>query len=121
MVRNQKSKSPKKSRPGSLLSPESMGGITADKGFDFQTRYAACHVPVWLLEAAFHQLFYEGTGDIDISYQEGGRSSKTHIQVKDHDVAPAEFKEVVAYFQKLDAGMAGVYNCFKLVCPSLSA
>jgi hypothetical protein len=98
-----------------------MGGITADKGFDFQTRYAACHVPIWLLEEAFHQLFYEGTGDIDISYQESGRSSKIHIQVKDHEVAPAELKEVVAYFQSLDAGMPGVYKCFKLVCPSLSA
>jgi len=53
---------------GSLLSPESMGGITAGKGFDFQTRYTACHLPVWLLEGAFHQLFFEGTGDIDIRY-----------------------------------------------------
>lgn len=104
-----------------MLSPESMGGITADKGFDFQTRYAACHVPMWLLEAAFHQLFYEGTGDIDISYQESGKSSKIHIQVKDHEVAPAEFKQVVAYFQKLDADMQGVYKCFKLVCPTVSA
>ena len=109
------------SRPGSLLSPESMGGITAGKGFDFQTRYAACQLPVWLLEAAFHQLFYEGTGDIDLRYQEGGHSSRIHIQVKDHEVAPAEFKEVVAHFRKLDTDWAGVYKCFTLVCPSLAA
>jgi hypothetical protein len=121
MAGNKKPKSPRKARPGSLLSPESMGGITADKGFDFQTRYAACHVPMWLLEAAFHQLFYEGTGDIDISYRESGQSSKSHIQLKDHEVAPSEFKQVIVYFQSLDAGMPGVYKCFKLVCPSLSA
>ncbi len=48
-------KKPKKSRsrPGSLLAPEAMGGIIAGKGFDFQTRYAACYVPVWLLKEAF--------------------------------------------------------------------
>ena len=106
---------------GSLLSPESMGGITAGKGFDFQTRYTACHLPVWLLEGAFHQLFFEGTGDIDIRYSEDGRSVRVHIQVKDHDVTPAEFKEVIAHFQRLDKGLDGVYKCFTLVCPSLSA
>jgi hypothetical protein len=98
-----------------------MGGITAGKGFDFQTRYAACHLPVWLLKAEFHQLFYEGTGDIDIRYQDSGQSSRTHIQIKDHEVAPAEFKEVVAHFRKLNADLHGVYKCFTLVCPSLSA
>ena len=60
-----------KARPGSLLSPEAMGGITAGKGFGFQTRYAVCQLPVWLLDPAFHQLFHEGTGDIDIRYAKG--------------------------------------------------
>ena len=86
-----------------MLSPEAMGGITASKGFGFQTRYAACQLPVWLLDATFHQLFHEGTGDIDIRFQEGERSSRIHVQVKDHNVAPAEFGEVVAHFQKRDA------------------
>ena len=105
---------------GSLLSPEAMGGITASKGFGFQTRYAVCQLPVWLLDPAFHQLFHEGTGDIDIRFQEGERSSRIHVQVKDHNVAPAEFCEVVAQFQKRDAEFAGIYTCFTLVCPSLS-
>src|SRR5713226_1874914 len=103
--------------PGSLLSPESMGGITAGKGFDFQTRYAACHLPVWLLEGTFHQLFFEGTGDIDIRYAERGQSSRVHLQIKDHDVGPGEFKTVVADFQRLDTGLPGVYRHFTLVCP----
>jgi hypothetical protein len=109
-----------KARPGSLLSPEAMGGITASKGFGFQTRYAVCQLPVWLLDPAFHQLFHEGTGDIDIRFQEGERSSRIHVQVKDHNVAPAEFCEVIAQFQKRDAEFAGIYTCFTLVCPSLS-
>jgi hypothetical protein len=107
--------------PGSLLSPESMGGITAGKGFDFQTRYAACQLPVWLLEPPFHQLFYEGTGDIDIRYEEPGQTSRIHIQVKDHEVTLAEFKGVIAHFRSLDAGLPGIYKCFRLVCPSLAA
>ena len=45
-------RSRKASRSGSLLSPEATGGITAGKGFDFQTRYAACQLPVWLLQKA---------------------------------------------------------------------
>jgi len=106
---------------GSLLAPESMGGITAGKGFDFQARYAACHLPVWLRDGSFHQLFFEGTGDIDIRYDEGGQSSRVHIQVKDHEVAPAEFKVVIAHFRRLDAELPGIYKGFTLVCPSLSA
>lgn len=105
---------------GSLLSSESMGGINAGKGFDFQMRYTACRLPGWLLEGAFHQLFYEGTGDIDIRYVEGGRSERVHIQVKDHEVAPAEFKEVIAHLRSLDQAQGGLYKCFTLVCPTLS-
>lgn len=118
-ARNPRTRS--KSRPGSLLAPESMGGITAGKGFDFQTRYAACHLPVWLLETAFHQLLYEGTGDVDIRYQEGGQSSRVHIQIKDHEVAPSEFKEVIRHFEQMNVGMPGVYRCFTLACPTLAA
>src|ERR1700687_180636 len=103
------------------LAPEAMGGITAGKGFYFQTRYAACHLPVWLLEGSFHQLFFEGTGDIDIRYAESGQSSRVHIQVKDHEVAPAKFKVVIAHFRRLDTDLPGIYKCFTLVCPSLSA
>ena len=40
--------------------------------------------------------------------------------MKDHTVAPAELREVVAQFQKRDAEFAGIYSCFILVCPSLS-
>lgn len=107
--------------PGSLLSPDAMGGINAGKGFDFQTRFTACQVPVWLLEVAFHQLFYEGSGDVDLRYSEGGKSSRIHIQVKDHDVALAELRGVVEHFRELDSSLPDTYKCFTLVCPSLSA
>src|SRR5438046_743702 len=71
---------------GSLLSPTAMGGIVGGKGFDFQTRYAVCHLPLWLQDGAFHQILAEGTGDIDIRYVENGKSRRKHIQTKDHEV-----------------------------------
>ncbi|HUO00715.1 MAG TPA: dsDNA nuclease domain-containing protein [Bradyrhizobium sp.] len=104
-----------------MLSVEAMGGINAGKGFDFQTRFTACSLPVWLLEAAFHQLFYEGTGDIDVRFNVPGRVERVHIQVKDHEVTPAEFREVIANFKRLDGEQSGLYKCFTLVCPTLSA
>ena len=110
-----------KARRGSLLSPEAMGGINALKGFDFQTRFAACHVPVWLLQSAFHQIFYEGTGDIDVHFRdENGQSTRIHFQVKDHEVSPAEFRDSLDHFRELDQALPGVYKCFTLVSPSLS-
>jgi SMODS-associated and fused to various effectors sensor domain/Cap4 dsDNA endonuclease len=107
--------------PGSFLAPESMGGINAGKGFDFQTRYAACGVPRWLLEAAFHQLVHEGAGDIDLRYSRDGKSSRTFMQVKDHDVQPAELKEVIEQFIARDAASPDAFQCFTVVCQSLSA
>jgi hypothetical protein len=106
--------------PGSLLSPAAMGGIIAGDGFDFQTRFAACGIPRWLLEDAFYQLLFEGTGDIDIRYVEDGKSTRTHIQVKDHDVQPGELKTVLEQFRTIDAEKRDTYKWFTIVCPSLS-
>lgn len=106
---------------GSLVSPAAMGGIVGAKGFDFQTRYAVCHLPLWLQDRAFHQIFSEGTGDIDIRYVESGKSTRKHIQTKDHEVSPSEFKEVIETFRGFDKGLPGVYQQFTLACPSLSA
>jgi hypothetical protein len=106
--------------PGSLLSPDAMGGLNAGKGFDFQTRYTVCHLPIWLKDGAFHQLFTEGTGDIDIRYVEDGKSRRKHIQTKDHDVGPSEFKEVIEAFRGFDERMPDIYEEFRLACPSLS-
>jgi hypothetical protein len=60
-------------------------------------------------------------GDIDIRFTEAGKSSRIHIQVKDHDVQPAELRTVVEQFVRLDTDLPDTYKCFTLVCPSLSA
>jgi hypothetical protein len=120
---SKKSNKPKKSRfrPGSLLAPEATGGIAAGKGFDFQTRYAACYVPVWLLKEAFQHLLFEGTGDIDVHYTEAGKVTRIHIQVKDHEVTASELKAVLQQFVKTDTDYADTYKCFELVCPSVAS
>ena len=101
--------------PGSFLSPEAMGGIIAGKGLDFQTRYAVCHLPVWLGHGAFHQLYFEGHGDVDIRFVEDGKSSRVNVQVKDHDVPPAELKTVLAHFRKLDEAQQLLSATLKLL------
>ena len=112
-------KKPKKSS-ASLLSPAAMGGIIAGEGFDFQTRYAACHLPIWLLDG-LHQLLFEGTGDIDVRFLKDGLSTRVHIQVKDHEVTLRDFKTVIAHFQAVDQALpAGTYKTFTLACPSLA-
>jgi hypothetical protein len=115
------SKGSKVNNPASLLSPQAMGGIIAGEGFDFQTRYAACHLPIWLLDS-LHQLLFEGTGDIDVRFLRDGASSRLHIQVKDHEVTLTELKKVIKHFWALDSGLpAGTYKRFTLACPSLAA
>lgn len=105
---------------GSLLSPSAMGGLIAGGGFEFQARYAVCHLPKWLDDPGFHQLFHEGAGDIDVRFQENGGSRRVYVQAKDHDVTPAEFKEVIGAFRAKDAAQPGLYQTFTLACPSLS-
>jgi hypothetical protein len=116
-------KKPKKfrSQPGSLLAPEATGGIVGGKGFDFQTRYAACYMPVWLLKEAFQHLLFEGTGDIDVHYTEAGKVTRIHIQVKDHEVTATELKSILRQFVKTNTNFADTYKCFTIVCPSLAA
>jgi hypothetical protein len=98
-----------------------MGGLNAEKGLDFQKRFTACQLPVWLLEEDFHQLLFEGTGDIDTRFTEVGKSFRVHIQVKDHEVSQGEFKSVVEHFSRLDSEFPQAYKRFILACPLLSA
>jgi len=114
------SKKSKVNDPASLLALQAMGGIVAGEGFDFQTRYAACHLPIWLLDG-LHQLLFEGTGDIDVRFLKNGASTRLHIQVKNHEVSLSELKKVIRHFHALDSAFPlGTYRKFALACPSLS-
>jgi hypothetical protein len=106
---------------GSLLSPKAIGGIVGSGGYDFQTRYIACHYAEWILDKNFVSLMNEGTGDVDLRFREGSREWKHHVQVKDHEVAPAELREVIENFVECDSNFSGEYAKFILACPSLGA
>lgn len=106
--------------PGSLLNAEAMGGIRGGKGFDYQDRYTVCHYPEWSLREGFDQLFIEGTGDVDLRFKTPGAVWREHVQIKDHEVLPAELREVVEGFRRRDEGMQGIYQRFVLASPSLS-
>jgi hypothetical protein len=107
--------------PGSLLNDEAMGGIRGGKGYAYQDRYIVCHYPEWSLRQGFDQLFIEGTGDVDLRFETLELIWREHIQIKDHEVPPAELREVIGSFRKRDKGMPGVYQRFILASPSLSA
>lgn len=106
-------------REGSLLQPSAMGGIIGGKGYDFQNRYIACHIPKWLLDGNFNAIFHEGTGDVDLLLTNGAKNEREHIQVKDHAVNGAELREVIETFFKTDRGMQDTYTRFTLACPGL--
>lgn len=110
---------PSASKDGSLLQPAAMGGITGGKGYDFQTRYIACHIPKWLLDGTFKAIFHEATGDVDVLLANSAKDEYEHIQVKDHPVNGSELREAIETFFKTDRGMPDTYNRFTLACPSV--
>jgi SMODS-associated and fused to various effectors sensor domain len=104
----------------SLVSSSGMGGIIGGKGYDFQSRYIACHVPEWLLNGAFTAILPEGTGDVDVLYGSGKKERRDHIQIKDHPVTTkTELREIIDTFASFEKAMPNVYQNFILACPSL--
>src|SRR5688572_22365693 len=104
----------------SLLRPEAMGGLYGSEGYTFQDRYIACHIAVWLRNPEFVRLMAELSGDVDVAYQKEGSDYYEHIQVKDHKVTPAGFREVVENFNHIDKGMGKTYRKFTLTAPAYS-
>ena len=115
---------PRKRKPAakgaSLAAPAAMGGVIGGGGYDFQTRFIACHIPEWLAQNTFTQVFHEGTGDVDVEFGNSKLHEREHIQIKDHEVKyKTEFRQVIQVFVTIDQRMAGAYKRFTLACPSL--
>ncbi len=64
--------------------------------------------------------FSEGTGDVDLRFKTSDMVWREHVQVKNHEVTPAELREVIAGFRRRNEGMQGIYKRFILVSPGLS-
>lgn len=107
-------------KSASLVAPMAMGGIIGGGGYDFQTRFIACHIPEWLAMNTFTQVFHEGTGDVDVEFGNSKKHEREHIQIKDHQVkTKGEFKHVIETFCGFDQRMPDAYKRFTLACPSL--
>lgn len=102
----------------SLVTRQAMGGIHGGEGYTFQDRYTVCQIPKLLADTSFIRLMPEGTGDLDLVFNDNGDEVYEHIQVKDHQVTFAEFKSVLDTFIEIDKGTKQVYRKFTLACPS---
>ena len=97
-----------------------MGGIVGGSGYQFQDAYITSKIPVWLQENDFDHLVKEGFGDVDVHYLSNDRKRRSHIQIKNHQVAPAEFREVLSHFKQLDAADPEIFEKFILASMGLS-
>jgi hypothetical protein len=107
-------------KPFSYLHPMATGGLIGGDGYSFQDRFIVCHIPIWLRDPSFVKLMNEGSGDVDLVYSNSGMTSYEHIQVKDHQVTPGEFKDIVKGFATIDSGLDKTFRKFTLASPSVS-
>jgi len=107
------------SNDASLLSKQGMGGIYGGKGFKAQDAYLCIKLPYWFAEPHLTHVLTEGSGDIDIKLERDGRIERHYYQVKDHAVAPAEFREVLQQFADKQAADPS-FARFVLVAGGLS-
>lgn len=123
LEKNRKPAKKKKSTPASLLDKESMGGIHGGDGYDFQTRYIACHALEWIARGdELIEALIEGSGDVDVKFKGKKPSAvvREHNQVKKHPVGAAELKEIIKRFHKLDVDFKNGYSKFRLACPEIT-
>lgn len=107
-------------KPFSLLHPMAMGGIIGGDGYTFQERYIVCQIPKWLNTPHFVKIMHEGTGDVDVIFEEEGKYRYDHVQVKDHNIIPSQFIEIINGFIKIDNGTGKEYRKFTLAALSLN-
>lgn len=102
----------------SLLTPESMGGIFGGRGYEFQDAFIVSRIPEWLAEPSFTMLLKEGAGDVEVRFDSNG-TKRYFYQVKNHQVSPAECKDVITAFFTKDSQSPGTYEKFILACRGL--
>jgi len=77
-----------------------MGGLRAQGGFREQAEYAALEVARRLSDAVFGGVWLESTDDVTFWRLPDGRLEYERHQVKNHQVAPAEFRDAVEGLQR---------------------
>jgi hypothetical protein len=106
----------------SLLEPESRGGDENEKGISFQAGVVLSYVARWLAMEGFTSMLREGLGDAEAKFYVPGRGyTKEFVEVKNHQVKPAEFWKEIDRFQQMDAGSPGEFQWFTLASAGVSS
>jgi hypothetical protein len=105
----------------SLLEPESRGGDENERGISFQAGVVLSYVARWLAIEGFTSMLREGLGDAEAKFYVPGRGyKKEFVEVKNHQVKPAEFWKEIDRFQQMEAGSPGEFQWFTLASAGVS-
>lgn len=105
----------------SLLSKQSMGGIIGEGGYNFQDAYILTKIPEWMCDSSFMQILKEGSSDVDVAFNKDKILHREYTQIKDHNVTPGEFREVLKQFIDKDTNTPHTYQKFVLASTGLSS
>ena len=105
----------------SLLEPESRGGESAGRGFDFQDHFLASQIPQWLAWDGFISVLHEAIGDIEVKmYSPSYGESIEMIEAKNFRLTPVVFWSEIDRFYAADKGSPNTFRWFRLVAPDIS-
>jgi len=111
-----------KTKPLSLLSPETTGGDTAEGGFTFQEAVILAQLPGWLARDGFTAVIREAMLDGEASFFVPGVGLRREgLEAKNHTLTPASFWEEIETFRRQDEASPKTFEWFTLVCTGLSA
>lgn len=104
----------------SLLERQSRGGDIGEGGINFQADVVLSMIPRWLRMEGFDSMVRESMGDAEAKFFVPGRGyKKEFIEVKDHQIRPAEFWEEIERFKQMERGSGGEYQWFTLASSGL--
>lgn len=105
----------------SLLERQSRGGDIGEGGINFQADVVLSMIPRWLKMEGFTSMVRESMGDAEAKFFVPGRDSykKEFIEVKDHQIRPAEFWQEIERFKQMEHAVGAEYQWFTLASSGL--
>lgn len=104
----------------SLLERQSRGGDIGEGGINFQAEVGLSMIPRWLRMEGFTSMVRESMGDMEAKFFAPGRGyKKEFIEVKDHQINPAEFWNEIERFKQMERGTDGEFQWFTLASAGL--
>jgi hypothetical protein len=104
----------------SLLERQSRGGDISEGGINFQADVLLSMIPRWLRMEGFTSMVRESMGDAEAKFFVPGRGyKKEFIEVKDHQIKPAEFWQEIERFKQMERAVSGEYQWFTLASSAL--